>query len=476
MDAPTSDQKIFRVERRAQYPTMTPEMPKSADYREVVQVVSDKPLYHNAKVSIDGADVLIIGSVYEDAAVYKTKFRELDTCCRVFAVREYDGGLVQAQEVYGARALARWGEITPLGQDADGNIFLKTLYLEGMEELAVYKTHLTWQDAQAQTMVPGPDQTIGFPIVGLTISGTVQQGSFGSIIYVEDTPPCRDLPPEVWRVSPFCWDAQAYGLVLVNGKVSIDLQRLTALGDPATLVILQESADGLRWDNIGGEVVDGALVSTVSTTTMGLVAIGVLQGPMPVQIASIKATGAGGSDVRIDWATVSEIDNYGFDVQAAKDMAGPYQTVANSFCPGHGTTVQPHTYSLTVQLVASAAPWLRLRQTDLNGAVHFSEAVLLGSSSDATGRLQPLQFQLDQNYPNPFNPTTTIRYGVPHGAHVVLTVYNVLGQRVQELVNDDVEAGYHEVRFDAHGLASGVYLYRIAAGDFNQLKRLLLVR
>jgi hypothetical protein len=86
------------------------------------------------------------------------------------------------------------------------------------------------------------------------------------------------------------------------------------------------------------------------------------------------------------------------------------------------------------------------------------------------------EFELLQNYPNPFNPSTTIRYALPQRSHVTLTVFNTLGQQVATLVNDSREAGYHDVRFDSSGLASGVYFYRLRAGDYVGTKRLLLLR
>ena len=73
----------------------------------------------------------------------------------------------------------------------------------------------------------------------------------------------------------------------------------------------------------------------------------------------------------------------------------------------------------------------------------------------------PERVLLYQNYPNPFNPATTIRYGLPGRSHVVLAIFNILGQVVAELVNADLDAGYHEVRFNAGSLASGVYFYRL---------------
>ena len=88
----------------------------------------------------------------------------------------------------------------------------------------------------------------------------------------------------------------------------------------------------------------------------------------------------------------------------------------------------------------------------------------------------PDDFQLAQNYPNPFNPSTTIRYGLPGRSHVTLTVFNTLGQKVATLVEGELEAGYHEVQFDASALSSGMYLYRLSAGTFVQTKRSLLLR
>jgi hypothetical protein len=88
----------------------------------------------------------------------------------------------------------------------------------------------------------------------------------------------------------------------------------------------------------------------------------------------------------------------------------------------------------------------------------------------------PSEFSLAQNFPNPFNPSTTIRYGLPQRATVQLKVYNALGQQVATLVQGEQGAGYHEVTFEASGLSSGVYLYRMQAGTFVGVKRLLLVR
>ena len=88
----------------------------------------------------------------------------------------------------------------------------------------------------------------------------------------------------------------------------------------------------------------------------------------------------------------------------------------------------------------------------------------------------PQEFSLSPNYPNPFNPATTIEYNLPKGARVQLKVYNVLGQEVATLVDGVVTAGQHSVSFNASNLASGVYLYRIAAGTFVSTRKMVLVK
>jgi hypothetical protein len=88
----------------------------------------------------------------------------------------------------------------------------------------------------------------------------------------------------------------------------------------------------------------------------------------------------------------------------------------------------------------------------------------------------PREFTLLQNYPNPFNPSTTIRYSIPELTHVTLQVYNTLGQEVARLIDRELEAGNHQLTFDATHLPSGVYIYRLQAGDRVDNKKLMLLK
>ena len=98
------------------------------------------------------------------------------------------------------------------------------------------------------------------------------------------------------------------------------------------------------------------------------------------------------------------------------------------------------------------------------------------TSVEGKGQETPAEFRLEQNYPNPFNPGTTIRFSLPQRSHVTLTVFNLLGQNVGTLVDETRDAGHHHALFDASGLASGVYLCRLQAGGFVQVRKMIVVK
>ncbi len=120
--------------------------------------------------------------------------------------------------------------------------------------------------------------------------------------------------------------------------------------------------------------------------------------------------------------------------------------------------------------------WYRLKQIDLDGTVHYSDAVQVDVVTGVDEQPVPTVFALDQNYPNPFNPSTVISYSLPVEARVKLEVFSTLGELVATLVDETKSAGYYSERFDATGLPSGVYFYRIQAADHADSKKLLLLR
>jgi len=88
----------------------------------------------------------------------------------------------------------------------------------------------------------------------------------------------------------------------------------------------------------------------------------------------------------------------------------------------------------------------------------------------------PNEFVMNQNYPNPFNPTTRITYQIPELSFVTLKVFDVLGNEIKTLVNEEKPVGYYEIKFDASSLASGIYIYQLHAGSFIETKKMILLR
>jgi hypothetical protein len=118
---------------------------------------------------------------------------------------------------------------------------------------------------------------------------------------------------------------------------------------------------------------------------------------------------------------------------------------------------------------------------EITGAIVNS--IQYGTITNIEDRHSPTSFELRQNYPNPFNPTTTISISIPaspaggpHSSFVVLKVFDVLGREVAKLVNEEKTPGEYSVTFDAFNLSSGIYYYRLHAGSFNSIKKLVVLR
>jgi hypothetical protein len=200
--------------------------------------------------------------------------------------------------------------------------------------------------------------------------------------------------------------------------------------------------------------------------------------PLPVELTSFTVK-SDGLVATLRWETASEKNNYGFEVERDTVRAQQlFAAIPGSFVPGHGTTLEPHSY---VFVDSNAAPgrWAyRLKQIDLDGSVHVYEPVEIQLMLADAGKRPalPTAFALRQNFPNPFNPGTTIRYELPVASAVRLSLFDILGREVSLLVGGRREAGVHKVRFDASGVSSGVYFCRLHAGDFVQTKKLVVAK
>jgi hypothetical protein len=204
--------------------------------------------------------------------------------------------------------------------------------------------------------------------------------------------------------------------------------------------------------------------------------------PLPIQLASHSASVVRNNDVEVVWGTISETNNYGFEIERRRinngssganphPEVGDLQWVKIAFVEGHGTTLASQSYSYIDRAVSFGRYFYRIRQIDLDGKVEtFPEM-------EVNVGIEPGKLLLVQNYPNPFNPSTTIEFVVPQAGRVSLKVYNLLGQEVATLFNANAEAGrLYCARFDGANVPGGAYWYSLSSTSRIESKRMLLLK
>lgn len=195
---------------------------------------------------------------------------------------------------------------------------------------------------------------------------------------------------------------------------------------------------------------------------------------LPVELISFTARLVG-KDVSLMWYTVTETNNYGFEIERSSiTLEGTYESWDQiGFVHGNGTCNSPKSYSFLDHLgfdCKFGAVKYRLKQIDIDGSYEYSNAI------EIDFRDQPLKFELMQNYPNPFNSKTRIRYKVFAGENIRIEIYDMTGRYITTLVEEKKEPGSYEVDFSAPELTSGIYLVKFTAGNFNQTKKIVYLK
>lgn len=207
---------------------------------------------------------------------------------------------------------------------------------------------------------------------------------------------------------------------------------------------------------------------------------GGLSGTVPVDMSAFTAS-VDGNTVHLIWSTATELNNKGFSVERlvynSQSSVNIWEKVG--FVSGNGTSSQASHYSFVDKKVGHGTHFYRLAQIDFDGTVTYSREIEVNVEL-------PIKFALEQNYPNPFNPSTIISWQMPVRSQVTLRLYDMLGREVKTLVNEIKEAGFYKYELNAStltsgvstkgGYASGVYFYRLTAGNFTSTKKMILLR
>ena len=268
------------------------------------------------------------------------------------------------------------------------------------------------------------------------------------------------------------WNVQTFGVDEFLSSISFadEFNGWAVGGDNFQSIILHTSDGGENWtyqnsptnnylskvffeNNRGWAVGTNGTVITTGNT-------------VPVELISFSAS-VSGNNVNLVWKTATEINNSGFEIYRSIS-AGVFDNI--SFVQGQGTTTEETVYSYNDNNLNSGIYSYRLAQIDFDGIKHESRII----SVDVV--TQPVNFILEQNYPNPFNPSTTINYSIPSAGNVKIAVFNSLGQEVATIVDKYEEAGNYLISFNGTALSSGIYYYKLIAGNFVQTKKMILLK
>lgn len=241
--------------------------------------------------------------------------------------------------------------------------------------------------------------------------------------------------------------------------------------DTVTLEINMETGLTQGNFNIGYFVTDAALdfddPVNYSVSLDNAISI---SGVVPVELTSF-AVSVDKNGINLKWETATETNNRGFEIQRSADK-NTFMTVG--FVEGKGTTTNKNSYTYADKNLNEGNYSYRLKQLDYNGTFEYSKVMEVNYSV-------PEEYVLLQNFPNPFNPSTSIKFGIPVDAKVVVTIYNSVGEEVAILANNNFTAGKHTLKLNAEAMPSGTYIYRVSAegidgSRFVQSNKMILLK
>jgi len=194
-----------------------------------------------------------------------------------------------------------------------------------------------------------------------------------------------------------------------------------------------------------------------------------------VELASFTVSFQKG-EVKLQWITQSETENLGFYIYRSQFEEQNYVKITSAMIPGVGNSNETHIYSYIDRDIKSDNTYFyKLADIDFNGNMTFHGPISI------TANDLPSEYSLSQNYPNPFNPRTTIRFSIIQAGLVSLKIYNLQGQLVRILINEEKTAGNHTLVWNGtdnkgNRLSSGIYYYTLNVNGFEETKKLILIK
>jgi hypothetical protein len=330
------------------------------------------------------------------------------------------------------------------------------------------------QDTSAAPSVQlGQTGTFVLGNTGAVVSFTTASSNTGSLsasVTNERPTIVGSLPTGIVNIANRYWTITQSNLTGFTYAITFDLSTLAGVQNFNNLKVLKRDNSSSPWVNV--ETLSGVsilrnepFITVTGLTSFSDFTIGSdASNSLPVELVSFTGSRTN-EGVQLRWKTASEQNNAGFEVER-KDDGSTWLTLG--FVRGAGTTTETQSYTF-LDRSASGKVHYRLKQIDFDGQFEYSNVIEVDAALPET-------FVLEQNYPNPFNPTTVIAYQLPVTSMVSLKVYDMLGREVAILINKQQQAGRYAYTLNALNWASGVYFYRLQAGNFVQSKKMLLLK
>ncbi len=194
--------------------------------------------------------------------------------------------------------------------------------------------------------------------------------------------------------------------------------------------------------------------------------------PLPVELTKFSAKVVGNS-VILNWETATEVNNFGFEIQ--RQTSTPlltYKWEKIGFHEGHGNSSFPNKYTFIDSNPFTGLNNYRLKQIDIDGKYFYSNMITVSFEN-------LVKYSFAPNYPNPFNATTNFLFTILNSENVSLIIYNIMGEKVAEIISEDLEAGKHLVSWntlDRQEISSGIYFARLTAGEYFKTRKIILLK
>jgi len=261
----------------------------------------------------------------------------------------------------------------------------------------------------------------------------------------------------------------AYSFIAGSGNDEVKLWVNPSLsgGEPSADINITSGTDvsdlgytQLRQRTSSGDMdIDGIRVSNSWTLA-----------PLPVELSSFSAIRIEGG-VELNWKTETEVNNYGFEIERnySEESRRELGWEKIGFVEGHGNSNSIKEYQYIDRNALSGTYSYCLKQIDNDGSFSYSKTVQI--TIDAL-----MNYELSQNYPNPFNPYTSITFTLPVEGIVKIDLFNILGQKMQNIINEVKTEGVHTVIFDSKQLNSGVYFYKLDVNGYTRVMKMNLLK